>query len=287
MYNYIFSIMRKIIFTLFLMVGIFFLNCSADPVVETPSGDHETLSQEVILTALSSEVNNHLERIDSSLKEASQSLGNSSLNDSVADAALKDLYELVPYVTDTITLSSEGVILAVYPENYTHLIGENVQDMEHIQTFLTSKKPVLSPVFITIEGFPAIDVIHPVYSYEDEFMGGVTLLMDEKEFFKDLIAAVDPDSIFEIFVMENDGTIVYDSNISQIGENTFESPLFQDYPEILDLGQKMGNTTQGDGEYEYYNSDGMLVRKKALWDTVSLYGTGWIIVVSEEVDPVI
>lgn len=72
-------------------------------------------------------------------------------------------------------------------------------------------------------------------------MGGVTLLMDEKEFFKDLIAAVDPNSSFEIFVMENDGTIVYDSNISQIGENTFESPLFQDYPEILDLGQKMGN----------------------------------------------
>lgn len=140
MYNYIFRIMRKIIFTLFLMVGIFFLNCSADPVVETPSGDHETISQEVILTTLSSQVNNQLERIDSSLNVASQSFGNSSLSDSVADAALKDLYESVPYVTDTITLSPEGRILAVYPENFTCLIGESVQDMEHIQIFLSSKK---------------------------------------------------------------------------------------------------------------------------------------------------
>jgi len=279
-----FRIMRPIIFVRFLVVGICFANCSGSLVYETPSGGHETSSQEAILSNLSFHVNEYLERIDYSLTEASNSLGNSNLSDSVADSSLKDLYESVPFVIDTITISSEGKILATYPKDLTYLIGENIGEREYVKNLLSFKKAVMSPVFIMIEGFPAVDIVHPVYSHNGEFMGGISLLMDEKEFFTDLITALDPDSIFEIFVMENDGHIVYDSNISQIGENTFKSPLFQDYPDILELGQKMGNTTQGEGEYEYYNSYGLLVRKKALWDTVSLYGTDWNIVVSEEIN---
>ena len=279
--------MRLILLFLLLIVGVLSVSSSGDQLHETVLVGSESMSQDAILNTLSFQVSEYLKRIDTSLTEASKTLENSNLSDSGADVSLQDLYESIPHVIDTITISSEGKILATYPKNLSYLIGENIGEREYLKGLLASKKAVMSPVFITIEGFPAVDIVHPVYSHDGEFMGGISLMMDEKKFFKDLITALDPDSIFEIFIMENDGHIVYDSNLSQIGENTFKSPLFQNYPDILELGQKMGNTTQGEGEYEYYNSEGVLVRKKALWDTVTLYGTDWNIIVSEETDQIL
>jgi len=44
----------------------------------------------------------------------------------------------------------------------------------------------------------------------------------------------------------------------------------------------IANVTNGTGSYEYYDKSGIIVHKKAVWDTVSQYGKEWRIVVAEE-----
>jgi len=72
---------------------------------------------------------------------------------------------------------------------------------------------------------------------------------------------------------------LYDADASQIGLNLFTSGRYQPYAGLPALGKRIAAQPQGKGVYEFTaGRSANVVRKSALWKTVSLYGTSWRLV---------
>ena len=62
---------------------------------------------------------------------------------------------------------------------------------------------------------------------------------------------------------EDDGTILYETDSSQILLNKTSS-IFQDYPDILSLIDRMSVERTGYGTYEFLDKDGETIKKVLL-----------------------
>ncbi len=85
----------------------------------------------------------------------------------------------------------------------------------------------------------------------------------------------------DIFLMQTDGLIIYDVDSEQIGRNVFQDPLYQPFPELIALAQKVAAKKEGTGAYRFYRKgQDAPVAKWAYWKTVGMYGSEWRIVIT-------
>ncbi|MEA1883622.1 MAG: hypothetical protein U9N62_03770 [Thermotogota bacterium] len=71
------------------------------------------------------------------------------------------------------------------------------------------------------------------------------------------------------------GTILYDADATEIGRNTLTDPLYQNFPELLELfEQQIMVEKRGEGSYSFYASGtGVSTEKYVMWNTIDAFGT--------------
>ncbi len=188
------------------------------------------------------------------------------------------------YVVDCALIDTAGRMVIVAPQEYNTYEGADVSQQAHIVTFLKDKKPVLSGVFASVEGIEVVDFIYPIFSESGEFLGGVSMLVRQQALTGDIIAPLVRDVPCKAWVMQKDGLIVYDPDPNQIGRNIFTDELFRPFEDLVSFSETVARANDGAGSYDFYAKgleDKTVVKKYAAWDTVSLYGTQWRIVVME------
>jgi hypothetical protein len=190
-----------------------------------------------------------------------------------------------PWAVDTITVNETGVIEAVEPENYKSVIGVNLSDQKHLQRLYSQKVPVMSDVFLSAEGIPAVDIASPVFSPGGKFIGATTLLFKPELFFVHNTPEKSDGTPWHLMVMQKDGLIVYEPDTGQIGKNAFSDPLFRPFPELIALAGNMSRERVGNGTYTFIDAKGMNVTKEAIWTTVGIRGTEWRLVLIQIIDP--
>lgn len=197
-----------------------------------------------------------------------------------ADLALLSLAESNDWIVDAVTVSPDGKIAAVMPEQYQGVIGEYIGNQSHIVTILTDEKPALSPIFQTVEGFEAAAIAYPVFSSSHESTGGVSVPFRPDLLIGPLIANATRGTGYGIDVLQaSDGLILYDSDPTQIGK-TPDDPVYVKYPELRALASRIIRETSGTGTYQFPTpGTDQPVQKEAVWDTISLHGTEWRVVV--------
>ena len=63
---------------------------------------------------------------------------------------------------------------------------------------------------------------------------------------------------------------------------TFSDPLYQSYPNLLDLANKITQQPAGSGAYTFPAGPGQpAVNKISEWATISLHGTEWRLIISK------
>ena len=72
-------------------------------------------------------------------------------------------------------IDPNGFILATYPEN-NDVIGKNISNQRHIREIIVSQKPVISDVFMAVQGYLAIAIHIPVFN-GNEFKGSLAVLI--------------------------------------------------------------------------------------------------------------
>ncbi|MBU1013756.1 MAG: PAS domain S-box protein [Bacteroidetes bacterium] len=89
---------------------------------------------------------------------------------------LKKYYENSAEQIEAITRTdSNGIIIATYPEN-NEVIGKNISDQRHIHEIIESQKPVISDVFMSVQGYLAIAIHIPVFK-DNLFNGSLAVLI--------------------------------------------------------------------------------------------------------------
>lgn len=189
-----------------------------------------------------------------------------------------------PYAFNVAFVGADGLIRAVQPP-FPGTLGADIGGQEQFRRVRDQKEPVLSKVFLAVEGFPAVAFQHPVLTSDGLFLGAVSLLIRPQTLLKSIIDNETRGGAVDVWVMQPDGTIIYDKDDEEIGKNLFADDLYKPFTGLVELGKKIASQDGGTSQYDFYASGtDSVIKKNASWMTVDVYGTKWKFVAVTSVD---
>ena len=235
------------------------------------------------LVSASDAVSANLTKIETALMDASIALSETGIDGPNAKKVLSRLVLADPSVIDCITIDPTGSVREVEPSSFESIKGENLKVQEHINDTINTRLYSGFHLIKAVEGVYAIDSEMPVFDRNGTFIGTVSFLFNNSQFFESVLAPFQPDGNSKIWVSKaDDATILYDTDPSQILLNE-SSPMYQNYPELLVLSERMSMERTGYGTYEFLDqSHGETIKKGCYWTTIPNQGTQMRIVLTLE-----
>ncbi len=235
----------------------------------------------LILSELEKEVTLKLQHTDAGLAKAAKKLSETGLQGPGARKILLDLCRSTPYAIDCAAVHRSGRMITIEPGEYHKFEGSDISKQEQVIRLRETKRPVFSKVFRTVEGFDAVDIEHPVFAAEGEFMGAVSILIRPESLISGVATPLVRGLPVDIWAMQKDGRIIYDPDEEEVGRMLFDDPIYTPFPSLLSLGMTISKERSGSGRYEYLGT-GLKkpVQKEAYWTTAVLHETEWRLVVT-------
>ena len=258
----------------------------ASGVLTAPVADHGRLllsrnDLREVLNQLKEEAADVLEKLDRDLKQGAKSLSTAALTGDRARSVLKQIYGMNPYLIDCSTIDDRGTIQAIEPEGFSASEGADISAQQHWAKLVKTRKPVLSGMFRAVQGMNAVAFQYPILGAGNRMVGALSALILPEKLLAGVIEPVSSNLPVDIFLMQKDGLMIYDVDANQIGRNVFSDPLYQPFPELLNLARKVVATPKGMGEYRFF-AEGATdpVEKRAYWKTIHKHGAEWRIVIT-------
>jgi hypothetical protein len=187
------------------------------------------------------------------------------------------------YVVDSTFIDHKGIMRFIEPQQYQKYEGSDISKQEAIIKMLKTQKPRMGNAFVSVEGIKSIDIEYPVFSKGKQFLGSISMLIKYDELIRSVAATVEKELGVNCMVMQKDGLILYKTDPTQIGHNTFTDPLYKDYPEVIALGKRMIKEKEGEGFYSFTTPGTKnVVKKRNVWKTVHFFNNDWIIAAYKE-----
>lgn len=228
------------------------------------------------LTMAHDTVTGEFKRMDTALKNTAGTLASTGLTGERARAALRELCGGFSYAVDCSAVDAKGRMITVEPAPFRRFEGSDISAQEQVKRVKESRKPVLSAVFRAVEGFDAADAEFPIIAPDGRFIGSVSILFSPARLLGDVIRPLSQGTPFEIWAMEKGGRILFDTDLPLIGMNVLTSKTFHDNSRFIHLARRIASQPEGNGSYWHKaQSARKVVRKKAFWQSVSLYGAEW------------
>ena len=198
------------------------------------------------------------------------------------ESVLESLYTETRDVYDISFIDTDGIIRELFPEERSEVEGADVSDHAVVKRVQETQKPVLSRLIELIEGFFAVDLEWPVFNTGGKLTGSLSLIIRPGPFFSGLIRESLDNPVFEVWLMQEDGTIIYDPDPNEIGKNIFDDEIYTGYDELKELGREILDKKEGRGEYTYLATGGEKpVSKVAVWKTLTLHEREWKVVLTK------
>lgn len=238
------------------------------------------------LVSASDAVNANLTKIETALTIASIALSETGIDGPDAKEVLSRLVLADPSVIDCITIDPAGIVREVEPSSFESIKGVNLKAQEHINNTINTRLYSGFHLIKAVEGVYAIDSEMPVFDRNGIFIGTVSFMFNSSRFFENVLSPFQPGGNSKIWVSKaDDATILYDTDPSQILLNE-SSPMYQNYPELLVLLDRMSIERTGYGTYEFLDqSHGETIKKGCYWTTIPNQGTQMRLVLTLELQP--
>jgi hypothetical protein len=231
------------------------------------------------LELVTGNIKSELAKLDKALHITSIKLSTAGITGTDAGKILLDLHEQFKYDVDVSTIDTKGMIKEVKPRAYTVHKGKDIKTQEQIKTVIKTKKPVISRLFKAVEGFEAIDFEYPVFNRNMNYIGSVSLLIDPDTFFGKCINSAIEGVPVDCWVMQTDGTVLYDIDNEEIGRNILNDKLYKPFPSAVSAAKKIAASDSGYTTYEFKgNKMEDVVTKEAWWKTIKFHNATWRVV---------
>ena len=234
---------------------------------------------------IESGISNSLNGIEDTIYHAAKETGKLGLQrESEIRKLLQSCNTGRPYVVDSTFIDNKGIMRFIEPQQYRKYEGSDISKQKAIIMMLKTQKPRMGNAFVSVEGIKSVDIEYPVFSKRKIFLGSVSILIKHDELIRSVAATIEKELGVNCMVMQKDGLILYETDQTQIGHNTFTDPLYKDFPELLALGKRMIKEKEGKGFYTFRNPGTKnIVKKVAVWRTVHFFNNDWIIAAQKEV----
>jgi len=195
---------------------------------------------------------------------------------------LESLLQRYPRAESFATTRAPGAVVAVAPANYRQALGADTSQLEHNRMALERGVPILSRIYQAPEGFAAVTLVVPVKQGKT-IPGFISLRIKPVDFLGGLLAADTQTEQRSVWVVQDDGLLLYDTDPREIGLNLFREERFKQIPELRQLAEKIAEQDAGVGFYQSQPAgQDQPSRQIAAW--VSLRpaeNRGWKVVVLE------
>lgn len=179
-------------------------------------------------------------------------------------------------VIETAFIDLKGVMRYIEPRDYKNFEGTDISTQEHVATLRKNKIPVFSSSFKAVEGFLAADLAYPVYDSQKNLIGSISVLIRPDLFINSILKKSKIPDDYELWIMQPNGTLIYDQDSDEIGRNLFSDPMYAEYESLLALGKKVASTRSGKGSYLFLAPGSKeKVIKNVIWQSVALHGMEW------------
>jgi hypothetical protein len=195
--------------------------------------DKEEMAQILIHDA--AEINSELLRLDNILLTACQQLSTTGLTGPQAEMILSNLYtDNSEIIVNAATANEKDILLEVQPSEYSNITGQDIADQEQNLQMHNTMRPALSNLIPLVEGFPGIVMVSPIFDVNNQFIGSLSIVFQPYQLMHPIIKD-STKGIYTIYPLQNNGTLIYDANDVNSGEqgkNIFTDQEYQGYTEL-------------------------------------------------------
>ena len=247
-----------------------------------------------LLLQIQADVQGSLNDLEAAVADASAELSAPGPGGDAAREVLRRLLDANPDLIEAVTFDIDGRIVVAECDACQGAEGAEGADIggqEHIAHVLNSRNPTFSGEFLLVEGYAGTAIAYPVFSEDGELLGGISAIIKPEDLIGGLVAENLQFDVstrsqitdYSFWAMDPDGLILYDRDESQIGKRLFEDPLYQPFPSLLELGERIAAERAGHGYYSFQVAEGdeTVVTKESYWTTVGLHGREWRLIVTK------
>jgi len=255
--------------------------CQTGAPSEIAADDSEIRDMEKNLAEITSGVNSELKSVKESLKTNANAIAEYGCSSEDAGVVIKDNLVRRSYSISSLVFDDKGVVLNAYPDNYKKFTGLDMGKNDVVSESLNKKTPLLSDFFRMEEGFKAVCQTYPVFDKDGTYLGYVDMTYKSEDFLAKYIKPVTDSTEYDVFVIQTDGTEIYDTTPEEIGLNLFTDEAYSD-ENLQALAKRIVENKNGTGIYTFWDKEWAVpVEKKAVWDTAGIDGAEWRIVVTK------
>jgi len=267
------------------LLAVLAMSCTACASNDVGFGPQTTGGEPLwrLLTA-SDAVNSNLSRIETALADASLALTETGIDGPAANAVLLNLTRADPSVIDCVTIDVGGIVREVQPQSFKSVKGENLLGQSQVNDTISTGMYSGIHFINAVEGLQAIDSEMPVFDRNGTLIGTVSLMFNSSQFFGNVLEPFQPAGNSNIWVsLADDATILFDPDPSQAFFNK-SSSLYQDYPELLRLFDRMGLERTGYQTYDFLDeAHSKTIKKGCYWTAIPNRGTEMRLVLTLEI----
>ena len=239
-----------------------------------------------ILSTLQGDINTRLLTLDKKTAEAASDLSEMGLDSSCVCnfEPLTTLLYADRSSKTVITVGRDGTVLTGLPATKTEmLIGKNLGNQTVVQELFTTRQALLSDLFPLEQGGYASVIEYPVFTEDEKLAGLVSISFAPDEIIRDYAVPAVEGTPYTIMAAQTDGRVLYDADPVEIGKETFNESLYNDFPEILDFAHRYAGNWSGYDTYTFYDTGfDKVVQKEAYWTTIGMHGTEWRLIIIRE-----
>ena len=237
----------------------------------------------VMVRSKAQTINAYFDTFDTNLDATSKRIAKIGLNESTAlERELQAILEDHPEAEAFLVIADPERIVASYPKGA--FVPKRTIGSEML--YLRGKRGAAlegdSALFDSPQGGKSFVMSAPIRK-GSKLIGGLTTLMNAEKAVPIFLDFDPKESPYQVWVMKENGLIVYDEDPKQVGLNLFTDDMYRDFPELLRFGELIKKQPWGIGNYNYLGKDGKTkVYKVAAWDTLNSDGTEWKLVVTQQ-----
>ncbi len=192
------------------------------------------------------------------------------------DFALKIQPEGIKAIT---RVDASGKITYTTPFNKS-VIGRDISNQKHVKKILAIQRPVVSDVFMTVQGYRAIALHVPVFN-GNEFRGTLAVLIDFLNISKRFLQDIRVGETGYAWITSSEGIELYCPVPGHTGKSVFEN--CKAFPSILSMANEMVKGKQGATTYTFdriRNHQIEAVKKFAVYLPIKIVDSFWTIVIA-------
>ncbi len=171
---------------------------------------------------------------------------------------------------------ANGKIIYTVPY-YVKSIGVDISKQKHMVKILSEHQPVVSDVFMAVQGFQAIVIHYPIFK-NGNYEGSIAFLLNFERITKEILDEIKIGSSVRAWLLSADGVELYCENQNHVGKSVFETT--ESSIDIKRLAQIMMRGKEGTSTFIFNDKEGGNVSAVVYFLPVKIMNTFWSLAIA-------